>query len=235
MKLFSFFSRKKRSGEELGKQQMEEAKQESNPVSYDEQIATFQALAYAFDSEVTKETILRQVYEMTGGEFESEEYIEQNPYSILYYVYGWRDPAIKNYNYSNHCIWFDLEFFDPTSQYKWFMERMGAITNGDIEYTDISIETDSDNWEWINFKVNGVQKKWKLEKAGYIADHFVQRFSYIPAELNIKGRYTYYDDGGQQWVIDYATEEEQIEFNKRTGLNREWLGEGNHFNEPPGE
>jgi hypothetical protein len=34
-------------------------------------------------------------------------------------------------------------------------------------------------------------------------------------------------------VIDYATEEEQKEFNNKTGLNRKWLGEGNHFSEPP--
>jgi hypothetical protein len=49
--------------------------------------------------------------------------------------------------------------------------------------------------------------------------------------LGTKGKYTYFDDGGQQFVIDYATEEEQKDFIKKTGLKREWLGEGNHFNE----
>ena len=113
------------------------------------------------------------------------------------------------------------------------MERLGAITNGEINFTDIKIETDSNNLEWISFKVNDIAKKWKLERTGYIADHFVQRFSYLPAELNTEGKYTYYSDGGQQWVIDYATSEQQKEFNKKTGLNREWLGEGNHFSKPP--
>lgn len=56
----------------------------------------------------------------------------------------------------------------------------------------------------------------------------------IHDELKDGNKY-YYDNGGLQWVIDYATEEEQREFNKRTGLDREWLGEGNHFNEPPGK
>ena len=83
-------------------------------------------------------------------------------------------------------------------------ERLGAITNGELNFTEISIETDSENWEWINFKVNGKQKRWKLEKSGYIADHFVQRFSYLPDEFQTKGKYTYFDNGGQQWVIDYA-------------------------------
>lgn len=81
-------------------------------------------------------------------------------------------------------------------------------------------------------KVDKVHSINRMEKTGYVADHFVQRFSYLPEELQTKGRYTYFDNGGQQFVIDYATEEEQIEFNAGTGLEREWLGEGNHFSEP---
>ena len=115
------------------------------------------------------------------------------------------------------------------------MERLGIITDGELKFTDITIETDSENWEWINFKVNSKQKRWKLEKSGYVADHFVQRFSCLPDEFQTKGKYTYFDNGGQQWVIDYATEEEQVEFNKKTGLKRVWLGEGNLFAEPPKE
>lgn len=200
-------------------------------IKYEEQLKIFSSLGYDYNEGVTKEMILRDVYQMSWEE-ETEKYIEENPFSVLYYTFGWRDPDVPNYNYSENCIWFDLEFFDPSSQYKWFMERMGTITHGEINFSDITIEADSDNWEWISFKVNGIPKKWKLEKAGYIADHFVQRFSYLPKELNTKGRYTYYDNGGQQWVIDYATEMEQSLFDSTTGLKREWLGQGNHFSEP---
>ena len=200
-------------------------------MKFEDQINTFKTLGYEFANGVTKELILRDVYEMTWEE-ETEKHLQENPFSVLYYFYGWRDSSVEGYNYTNDCIWFDLEFFDPNTQYKWFMERMGAITHGQIEFTDITIESDSDNWEWISFKVNGISKKWKLEKVGYIADHFVQRFSYLPSELGTKGKYTYFDNGGQQWVIDYATDQEQDLFNKTTGLKREWLGEGNHFSEP---
>jgi hypothetical protein len=191
----------------------------------------FQSLGYDFNEGVTKKMILRDVYEMTWEE-ETEKHIEENPFSILYYTFGWRDPEVPKYNYSEKCVWFDLEFFDPNSQYKWFMERMGKITNGEISFEEKTITTDKDKWEWIEFKVNGISKKWKLERTGYIADHFIQRFSYLPKEFNAKGKYTYFDNGGQQFVIDYATKEEQIEFNKKTGLKREWLGERNHFSEP---
>ncbi len=235
MGLYGFFSNKKVADQKAEQTNNRESSvQTVKSVSYDNQIEIFKTLGYQHDKEVTKEMIMRDVFEMTW-EDETEKHIEANPFTILYYSFGRRDPGIKNHNYSNKCLWFDLEFFDPSSQYKWFMERLGAITNGELKFEEISIETDSENYEWIRFKVNGQQKRWKLEKSGYIAGHFVQRFSYLPSEFKTKGRYTYYDNGGQQWVIDYATEDEQVEFNKVTGLNREWLGEGNHFSEPPKE
>lgn len=233
MGLFSFFSKKNKPTEPIEKPVVVAVqKQELKPVSYDDQLQVFESLRHKHDPEVTKEMILRDVYEMSW-EDATEQYIESNPFSVLYYTFGWRNPQIKNYNYSEKCIWFDLEFFDANVQYKWFMERMGAITNGEITFTDISLETDSDNWEWINFNVNGIPKKWKLERVGYIADHFVHRFSKLPSELSTSRRFTYFDNGGQQWVIGYASEAEQIRFNEKTDLNREWLEESNHFSEPP--
>ena len=81
----------------------------------------------------------------------------------------------------------------------------------------------------VEFKVNGIYKKWKLQKAGYIDNRFIERFSVISQELSTKGKYTYFDNGGQQFVIDYATEYEQANFNKITGLKREWLCDVNKF------
>jgi len=204
-------------------------------VSYEKQIEIFKLLGYEFADGVTKELILTDGYAKSCWNEISKERlqeIEQNPFSLLYYYYGWRSPDISGYNFSDKCIWFDLEFIDPSDQYIWFMERMGAITGGEIKYSDISIQVDENNYEWIPFKVNGIEKKWKLEKVGYISDSFFQRFSYLPAELKTKGKYTFYDNGGQQFVIDYATESEQNAFIKKTGLKREWLGEGNHFSKP---
>lgn len=239
MGIFGCFSNKNKSNEQTNTTEAEESAIHSNePLSYDQQIKVFESIGYRFNSGLTSEIIELEVGEKLAWEdkeITQEEFFENNPFSALYYLFGWRNPEVPEYNFSEHCIHFDLEFFDPNSQYKWFMERMGAITNGEINYTDIKIETDDDNWEWIIFKVNGISKKWKLERTGYIADHFVQRFSHIPNELGTKGKYTYFDDGGQQWVIDYATQKEQELFNEKTGLNREWLGAGNHFSEPPNE
>ncbi len=204
-------------------------------ISFEKQVEVFKSLGYVFVDGVTKDLILTDGYaKSVWNEIRKErlQEIEQMPFSRLYYYYGWRSPNISGFNFTDKCIWFDLEFIDSSDQYIWFMKRMGVITGDEIKYTDISIETDEDNYEWIVFKVNGIEKKWKLEKVGYISDAFFKRFSYLPVELKTKGKYTYYDDGGQQFVIDYATESEQKEFITRTGLKREWLGEGNHFSDP---
>lgn len=226
MGFFSFFS-KKVNQSDASKSKTNIETQQLEPMSYEDQIKVFNSLGYTFNEGVTKAMILRDVYEMTWQD-ETEKHIEENPFSILYYTFGWRAPEIPLYNYSEKCIWFDLEFFDPNTQYKWFMERMGSITEGKITYTDINILTDEEGWEWIEFKVNGIPKKWKLAKTGYIADHFIQQFSSLPNALNLKEKYTYFDNGGQQFVVDFATEKEQNEFNDKTGLKREWLGAGNH-------
>ena len=122
MGLFGFFSRKGKSNlyDQIDNDQKVPELVEPI-VSYDKQIETFNSLGYEYDVEVTKEMILRDVFEMSW-EDETEKYIENNPYSILYYTFGWRDPSIKKYNYTNKCLWFDLDFFDPNSQYKWFMK-----------------------------------------------------------------------------------------------------------------
>ena len=91
--------------------------------------------------------IIDNVYEMSW-EDDVELYIQENPFSILYYIFGWRSTEISEYNYSNRCIWFDLEFFDTSDQYIWFMKRMGEITNGELKFTNIKILTDDDDWEW---------------------------------------------------------------------------------------
>ena len=235
MGLWGFFSKDKKviKTNKLSSQ-VEKIDQRKDSLSYEDQLKIFNSLGYRFNEGVTKQIIDIEVREFAAwSDISKETYFEDKPFSRLYYLFGWRSTEIPEYNFTENCIWFDLDFFDHPLRYKWFMERMGAITEGDLTFTEISIETDAENYEWIKFKVNDKQMEWKLEKSGYIADHFVQRFSYLPEKFKTKRKFTYYDDGGQQWVIDYATEKEQIEFNNKTGLNREWLGQGNHFTEPP--
>lgn len=234
MGILGFFGFKSKNIENAIEKSTNDNMSKNGSISYEEQIEIFRSLGYIFANGVTKELILTDGYAKSMWEEIKKERlyeIEQNPFSLLYFYYGWRSTEVQGYNFSNKCIWFDLEFIDSSDQYIWFMERMGKITHGEITYSDINIRVDSDNYEWIDFAVNGISKSWKLAKLGYIDDSFFQRFLYLTSELKTKGKYTYFDDGGQQFVIDYATEEEQKKFIKKTGLKREWLGQENHFSE----
>ncbi len=202
----------------------------ADTLSFDQQLKIFNTLGYQLNSGITKEIIFKNMKGnyLPGTDLEAE--FRKSPFQLLYYYLGWRHSG-HPVHYTDNCVWYDIEFIDPSSEYITFMKRMGTITKGELNYTDISLRVDENNYEWIDFKVNGAIKKWKLSKVGYIDDSFFQRFSYLPTEFKTKGHYTYYDDGGQQFVIDYATENEQKKFIETTGLKREWLGEGNHFSE----
>jgi len=199
-------------------------------LSFDKQLKIFNSLGYHLNSEITKGIIFNDMKGdyLLGTDLEKE--FKNSRFELLYYYLGWSHSYPPVY-YTDNCIWYDLEFIDPSSEYITFMKRMGTISNGEIVFSDIILKVDSNNYEWIDFKVNGYSKSWKLAKVNYIDDSFFQRFSYLPKELNTKGKYTYFDNGGQQFVIDYATEIEQEKFIEKTGLKREWLGEGNHFSE----
>jgi hypothetical protein len=207
-----------------------QTKQNDETLSFEQQMEAFNTLGYQLNHGITKELIFEDMKGNYLPDTDLEEEFRKSKYELLYYYLGGSHSCPPIY-YTDNCIWYDIEFLDPSSEYITFMERMGTITKGELVFTDISMLIDENNYEWIKFKVNGVQKKWKLAEVGYIDDSFFQRFSYLPGEFNTKGRYTYYDDGGQQFVIDYATEEEQNNFIKATGLKRLWLGEGNQFSE----
>jgi len=103
------------------------------------------------------------------------------------------------------------------------MKRLGVITNGEINFTNIFILVDKNDYKIIKFKVNEIEKEWKLEKIDYISSTYFQKFSNLPKELKTKGKYTYFNNGSQQFIIDYATENEQKKFISKTGINCDWL------------
>jgi hypothetical protein len=199
-------------------------------LSFDEQFEIFNSLGYSLNSGITKQVIFQNMIGNYSPDTDLEQEFKKSRFELLYYYLGWSHSYPPVY-YTNNCVWYDLEFIDPSTEYITFMKRMGTISKGELDYTDISLSVDDNNYEWIHFKVNGISKKWKLAPKGYVDDSFFQRFSYLPSEFKTEGRYTYYDDGGQSFVIDFASNDEQKKFIEITGLKREWLGEGNHFSE----
>jgi hypothetical protein len=198
--------------------------------SFDDQMAIFTELGYKLNPGITKEVILTRMTDSDKTMTDPEAEFANEPMALLYFYLGWT----KTYDeyYTNDCIWYDLEFIDPSDEYVHVMKRLGSITHGEIIFTDIVLTVDEKKIEWISFKANGIYKKWKLLEEGYIDDSFFSRFTDLTKELKTKGRYTIWDNGRQQFVLDYATEEEQQRFIQKTGLKREWLGDGPQFSQP---
>jgi hypothetical protein len=213
-------------------------KEKREPVPFKEQLEVLESLGYKLNPKVSLKDMERELIingVIDTSKVSMEEFFTSHPYSNLYYHMGWVkfDKKTKEMiPYTGKCIWYDLEFIDPNSEYMTLMKRMGDITNGELSFSNMSINIDSENYEWIHFEVNGVRKKWKLQKYGYIDDSFFSRFVYLTDEFKTKRKFTYFNDDSQQFVIDYATPEEQEEFIQKTGIQREWLTVGKHFSKP---
>jgi len=200
-------------------------------ISFEKQISLFEELGYILKKGVDKQFLLGFITKEYGIQ-DALLHIEENPYSVLYYTLAQQELNIEGYYLTDQHFFYVLDYFEQPIAYKSFMLRMGIISDGELKFENIEVDFDEKNIKWISFTVNGISKKWHLGEGDFVDDSFIQRFFYLTEELSTAGRFTYYDRGGEDFIIDYATEQEQLKFNEVTGLNRIWLGEGNHFAEP---
>ncbi|MBK8735300.1 MAG: hypothetical protein IPL98_05150 [Saprospiraceae bacterium] len=162
---------------------------------------------------------------LPGANIEQE--FRNQQFSLLYFILGDYSIDKENY-YTNQCRIYNLGFNDLGAEFINFIQRIGVITKGELKFTDIELKIEN-GFQWLNFKVNGISKSWKLMAVGHSDDSFFNRFVYLTTEFKTKGKYTFFENGGSDFIIDYATVAEQEQFIAKTKLKREWLGDGNHF------
>lgn len=190
-------------------------------VNFEKPIKIFSELGYlSIDSISTRIIIDRIINDEFLYEDDIEKQARKNLCKMFYIQMGLTD---GNGNYlTDRCIYCDYEFIDDSEDYISFMEQFGRITKGELIFTNISLRVDSDDYENLDFTVNGVNKSWRLEKVGYILSEFFHYFASLTKEFNTTRKFTYYSVG-QAFVVDYANEEEQDLFIKKTKLKRKWL------------
>ena len=207
-----------------------------------EQIAVFINLGYTFNYPFDVNNFINVIKSMYSDlsieeielffEFPDGRFISKKPYHSLYFHLGC---SINNTDtfITNNCLWWDLEAFDIDGRTEFikFMERMGIMSRGELKFTEIiCYDNNGDDDKYMEFKVNGIYKKWHL---GFdIPNSYIQRFALLCEELTTKGKFTIYDDGAQHFVLDYATEQELLNFNAITMLNRKFLIDANFFEHP---
>jgi hypothetical protein len=88
----------------------------TNTLSMDEQLETFASLGYQFNEGMDKNAILEEVRVDDPDIEDPENVFVEEPYARLYYYLGCSHGFPQKY-ITNNCIWYDLEYFDPSEEY----------------------------------------------------------------------------------------------------------------------
>lgn len=210
-------------------------------ISLDSQEKVFESLGYSFKNELSKQYLIPKMFGSmlefpetiadTYAESLFDNYFEELPFARLYYFYGWtiwstRNSALEPL--SNKCIWYDLTFLEYNADYVEFMKWMESITGEELSFTDIEIKNVDENHKEIQFTINDTSKKWNIDTSN-LFETFIKKFTNLTEEFNTEKKFTFYSCDNEQFVLDYANEQEQEQFVRKTKIPRKWLNDVTFF------
>ncbi len=186
-------------------------------VSFDAQFETFKKLGFALNHGTTLSDVDR--WNEGKKEFENE------PYSLLYTTLGQtieREPWTP---LTNRCWDFDTEAIEDHGAYIEIMKNLERISRGEIKFKNLKDCVDVEEEKaWVSFEIKGVKYKWNLKvNDDWVDESLFTKVVELTNTLKTKGKYTYFDTGGQDAVIGFETPEKREEIIKATGLKIEWL------------
>lgn len=185
--------------------------------TFQEQLETFKELGFNFNQGIDSSDINR----WEGGHKEFED----QPYHLMYQTLGQtieREPWTP---ITNKCWDFDLEAIDDHDAYVDIMKNISRITNGDLIFENISDYVDIDKGKaWVSFTCNGDNYKWDLKVDNDWADgSLFDRVQELAYKYKTRGLFTFFNTGGQDFVLGYYTKEELETIRQKTGLDIVWL------------
>jgi hypothetical protein len=186
-------------------------------VPFEVQLETFKRLGFNLNKDIEISDIVR------WGEGKKE--FENEPYSLLYVTLGQtieREPWVP---LTDRCWNFDTEAIEDHGAYVEIMKNLERISRGEIKFGNLKDYVDVEEEKaWVSFTVNGVDYKWNLKvKDDWVDENLFTQVVELTNKLKTKGRYTYFNTGGQDAVIGFETPEKRDEIIKATGLKIEWL------------
>ena len=191
-------------------------KNNSKPVTFENQLETFKKLGFTLNKNVEISDIDRLEYKK---EFEKE------PYSLLYVTLGRtieREPWTPM---TDRCWDFDSEAIEDYGDYVQIMKNLERISRGEIKFENLKDYVDVEKEKaWVSFELKGVKYKWDLKvDADWVDENLLTKVVELTDKLKTKGKFTIFDTGGQNAVIGYETPEKREEIINATGLKIEWL------------
>jgi hypothetical protein len=189
----------------------------TNQPTFQQQLETFKELGFTLNQDISTSDINR----WEGGYKEFED----NPFSLMYQTLGQtieREPWTP---ITNRCWDFDLEAIEDNGAYVDIMQNISRITNGDLAFENLKDYVNIEEKKaWVSFTCKGENYKWELKVDDDWADEkLFKKIQELAEKYQTKKRFTYFNTGGQDFVLGYHSKEELELIRQKTGLEIDWL------------
>lgn len=189
----------------------------STKPKFEMELETFTQLGFTLNSGVNISDILEM--------YEDQAEFEEQPYSLLYQILGLtieREPWTP---ITNKCWNFDLEAIEDNGGYVDIMTNIARITNGDLLFENLQDYVNIDEGKaWVSFTCKGDRYKWDLRVDNDWADgDLFDKVQALAEKYKTNGRFTFFNTGGQDFVLGYCSPEEHQRLRQATGLEIVWL------------
>ncbi len=190
---------------------------EKHPPSFQQQLDVFKQLGFVLNPGVDTSDINR--WDSGYREF------EKHPYKAMYITLGQtleREPFTPLTN----KIWeFDPEAVEQDGDYTEIMNNISRISGGELIFDGLNDHLDIEKKiAWISFDCHGDAYRWNLEvRTNWIDGSLFDRIRELTEKYHTKRKFTFFNTGGQDFVLGYATPEELEAIRNATGLNILWL------------
>jgi hypothetical protein len=185
-----------------------------NP-TFEQQLEIFKELGFELNNGTNKSDIER---------WEKQEFLDE-PFTLMYMTLGQtieREPWTP---LTNKCWDFDTEAIEDHGSYIEIFKNLERITRGELKFENVKDYVDIDEGKaWVSFTFSGIDYKWNLEvDDDWVDTDLFSKVVELTEKVKSKGRYTYFDTGGQNAVIGFETEKSLKEIKSKTGLKIEWF------------
>ena len=185
-------------------------------LSVQEQMETFEALGFVLNEGIDRTEIIKM-----AEAFHAEK---SKPYANLYAVLGCPSEE-SNIPFTNYCWDFDTEAIEDHGSYVHIVDNISRITRGELMFENIEdyVGIEEGN-AWVSFTCRGDNYKWDLAvNNDWVDENLFYKMQQLAVKYNTKGKFTFYDTRGQDFVLGFHTPEELERIRKTTSLEIVWL------------